>query len=87
MITPSSMVAGPDGQWLLMALAAYRPDQAVPPTDLFRAAGLDPEAGDAAVRVLLDHDLVLEDERGLRLAVPLMRRWLRLRQSQVRGAF
>ena len=73
--------AGPDGQCLLRAFAReglnVRPCQ-----DLIRAAGLSPEAGEAAICTLLTHDLVVEFEGGLRLAVPLMYPWLQWQASE-----
>jgi len=54
--------------------------------DFFRAllaAGLDPGRADSAVKAALRHDLIVEEDGNFRLAVPLMRRWIRL-QSDTR---
>lgn len=70
--------AGPDGQRLLRALAQWGEGASVGREELFQAAGLDPATGEAALRTLLEHDLVVETEGGIQLAVPLMHPWLRM---------
>ncbi|RMF30496.1 MAG: ArsR family transcriptional regulator, partial [Chloroflexi bacterium] len=55
---------------------------------LARATTLSPKALEEALDYLKKRDLVGRDADGRwDLLVPLMRRWLRLRQSQVKGAF
>jgi hypothetical protein len=68
--------AGPDEHPLLVALAAHEDDHPLPRADLIREAGLPPDEAEAVVAAALRHDLVVEEGGGLRLAVPLMRRWI-----------
>lgn len=70
--------AGPDGQRVLRAFAAQArtPSEALPRDALIRAAGLDLEAGEAALSTLLVHDLLVEEGDSLRLAVPLLYHWI-----------
>jgi len=79
--------AGPGERRLLVALAAREDDQPLPHAELVREAGLDPDEAEAAIEAALRHDLVVkvvevegEEGGGFRLAVPLMRRWIRLQQ-------
>ncbi|RME40145.1 MAG: ATP-binding protein [Thermoflexia bacterium] len=69
---------GPDGQCVLRAFAAQAriPSEALPRDALIRAAGLNPEAGEAALSTLLVHDLLVEEGDSLRLAVPLLYHWI-----------
>ncbi|MCS7179296.1 MAG: hypothetical protein N0A03_08525, partial [Anaerolineae bacterium] len=70
--------AGAEGRRVLRAFAAQAPSpmEVLPRSALIRAAGLEPEAGEAALSTLLVHDLLVEAEGGLRLAVPLLHRWI-----------
>ena len=72
--------AGPDEHRLLVALAAREDDVPLPRAELIQAAGLDPDEAEAAIEAALRHDLIVEADGGFRLAVPLMRRWIRLQQ-------
>jgi hypothetical protein len=71
--------AGPDERRLLTALASREDDAPLPRTALIQEADLSTDAAKAAIEGALRHDLIVETESGLRLAVPLMRRWI---QSQ-----
>ena len=82
--------AGPDERRLLVALAAHEEgeDAPLPRAELAQAAGLAPDEAEAAIQAALRHDLVIkvaevgEEDGGFRLAVPLMRRWIRLQQAE-----
>ena len=77
--------AGPDEHQLLAALAAHEEgegdDQPLPRAELVREAGLASDEADAAIEAALRHDLIVEKDGSFRLAVPLMRRWIRLQQA------
>jgi hypothetical protein len=68
--------AGPDEHRLLLALATREDEQPLPRAELIRAAGLDPDEAETAIEAALRHDLIVEEDAGFRLAVPLMRRWV-----------
>jgi hypothetical protein len=67
--------AGPGARRLMAALASADAD-ALAREDLLRAAGMAEAEGEAALQDALRHDFILEEEGNIRLAVPLMRRWL-----------
>ena len=69
--------AGSDECRLLVALAAQEDDATLSRLQLIQAAGLDPGRSDSAVKAALRHDLIVEEDGNFRLAVPLMRRWIR----------
>ncbi len=73
--------AGLDGQRVLWAFAAQARSEMdiLPHQALVQAAGLGPEAGEAALNTLLVHDLLVKAEGGLRLAIPLLHRWIQAR--------
>jgi len=77
--------AGPDEHQLLAALAAHGEgkgdDTPLPRAELVRAASLASDEAEAAIQAALRHDLVVEKDGSFRLAVPLMRRWIRLQQA------
>jgi hypothetical protein len=75
--------SGPRGQITLMrALAAI--DEPQGPTALFERAGLDDIEGQASLDKLLKHDVVRQIDAVVDFAVPLMRKWLKMR-SQANG--
>ena len=68
--------AEPDEHRLLLALATREDEQPLPRAELIRAAGLDPDEAETAIEAALRHDLIIEEDGGFRLAVPLIRRWV-----------
>ena len=76
--------AGPDERRLLVALAA-EDDKPLSHPELIQAARLDSDKAGSAIKAALRHDLIVEEDGNFRLAVPLMRRWIRL-QSDTRDA-
>ena len=75
--------AGPSERRLLVVLAAGEDDKPLSHPELIQAAGLDPGRADSAIKAALRHDFIVEEDGHFRLAVPLMRRWIRL-QSDTR---
>ena len=70
--------SGPRGQIALMrALAAIDEPQA--PVDLFARAGLNDVEGQASLDKLVKHDVVSSVDATVDFAVPLMRKWLRMK--------
>jgi hypothetical protein len=70
--------SGPRGQIALMrALAAT--DELQAPADLFARAKLDVAEGQASLEKLVKHDVVRQVDAAVDFAVPLMRKWLRVR--------
>jgi hypothetical protein len=69
--------AGPDEHRLLKILASREDDAPLSRTELVQEAGLGPERAEEAIKDALRHDLIVEKDDVLRLAVPLMRPWIR----------
>lgn len=73
----SQAQSGPQGQLTLLRALAQA-DGALPLEEWRSATGLDASIAEAAVKTLLQHDVVwLTPEGEYDFAVPLMRRWLR----------
>ncbi len=71
--------SGPHGQIALMrALAAV--DEPQTPADLFLHARLNDVEGQASLEKLVKHDVVRQVDAAFDFAVPLMRKWLRIKQ-------
>jgi hypothetical protein len=68
--------AGQDERRLLVALAAREDDRPLPRSELVNAAGLNPDEAETTIEAALRHDLIVEENGGFLLAVPLMRRWI-----------
>jgi len=77
--------AGPNERRLLRILASREDEAAIPRAELVREAGLSSKEAEEAIEAALRHDFIAEvgatRTSPLRLAVPLMRRWIQQQQG------
>ncbi|MGB9776414.1 MAG: hypothetical protein ACPLYD_14820, partial [Anaerolineae bacterium] len=66
------------------AAQAASATETLPRQALIRAAGLEREAGEAALSTLLVHDLLVEEGDRLRPAIPLLYTWIKTQSGKPR---